>query len=66
MNEIKEIHLVLDMNNKRDKNIYNAIKDFGAKHRIDNESDALKSFMIYLHFIGTDIKALDKKIKDIL
>ncbi len=66
MKEIKEINLVLDMSIKRDKNIYNELKNFARKHRIDNESDALKSFMIYLHFIGADIKALDEKIKDLV
>ena len=65
MATIKEIKLLLDLDDKRDNNIYIAIKDFGKKHDITDESEALKSFMLYLHFLGVDIKALNEKIKDL-
>jgi len=65
MEQIKEIVLKLNLNNSRDRNIYNAIMDFGKRHNIEDESDALKSFMVFLHFIGVDIKALSEKIKDL-
>jgi hypothetical protein len=65
MEQLKEIKLVLDLTSKRDLNIYNALLDFGKKHNIENESEALKSFIIFLHFVGADIKALSNKIKDI-
>lgn len=63
MKQTKEIKLLLDMANERDREIYEEIKKFEKKHHITNESDALKSFMIFLHFIGSDIRALDNKIK---
>jgi hypothetical protein len=65
MEQIKEILLKLNLNNSRDRNIYNAIMDFGKRHNIEDASDALKAFMVFLHFIGVDIKALSEKIKDL-
>lgn len=65
MERIKELRLALDLENTRDRNIYNAIMDFGKRHNISDESDALKSFIVFLHFIGADIKALSEKIKQI-
>lgn len=65
MEKVKEITLKLDLNNKRDRNIYEAIIDFGKKHNIEDSSDALKAFMVFLHFLGADIKALNEKIKEI-
>jgi hypothetical protein len=65
MDQIKEIKLLLDLTNERDRNIYNKVKEFGTKHNIANESDALKSFIVFLHFLGCDIKALNKKIKEL-
>ena len=58
----KEIKLCLDLENKRDKNIYKAITDFGRTHEIKNETEALKAFILYLHFLGEDIVAINKKI----
>ena len=63
MKSKKEIKLCLDLQNSRDKNIYQAIKDFGENHDISNELEALKEFMLYLHFLGADIVALNEKIK---
>ncbi|MCX8044017.1 MAG: hypothetical protein N3B18_07835 [Desulfobacterota bacterium] len=65
MEQKKEVVLKLDMNNTRDRNIYNAIMDFGKKHNIEDESEALKSFIVFLHFLGADIRALSEKIKQI-
>jgi len=63
MKSKKEIKLCLDLENPQDKNIYEGIKDFGEKHEIKDESKALKAFMLYLHFLGADIVALNEKIK---
>jgi hypothetical protein len=65
MSDIKEIKLVLDLENERDHNIFKAIKDFGKKHNIDDDSEALKSFIVFIHFIGSDMKSLGNKIKDL-
>ena len=63
MEATKEIKLYLDLENKRDKNIYKAITAFGENHDIKDESDALKAFILYLHFLGEDIVAINEKIK---
>ena len=63
MNSTKEIKLLLDLEDERDKNIYKAIKDFGESHDIVDESEALKAFMIFIRFLGSDIVALNEKIK---
>jgi hypothetical protein len=63
MKATKEIKLYLDLENKRDKNIYKAITDFGENHDIKDESKALKAFILYLHFLGEDIVAINEKIK---
>jgi hypothetical protein len=63
MKATKEIKLYLDLENKRDKNIYKAITAFGENHDIKDESDALKAFILYLHFLGEDIVAINEKIK---
>ncbi len=65
MGEIKKITLCLDMENGQDKNILKEIMDFGKKHNQSDESSALKSFIVYLHFLGVDMKALSNKISDI-
>ena len=63
MKETKEITLCLDLENKRDKNIYKAITGFGKSHDIADNSEALKAFILYLHFLGEDIVAINEKIK---
>jgi len=63
MKATKEIKLYLDLENKRDKNIYKAITAFGENHDIKDESEALKAFILYLHFLGEDIVAINEKIK---
>ena len=63
MKATKEIKLCLDLENKRDKNIYKAITAFGENHDIKDESEALKAFILYLHFLGEDIVAINEKIK---
>ena len=63
MNSTKEIKLCLDLENKRDKNIYKAITAFGGNHDIKDESEALKAFILYIHFLGEDIVAINEKIK---
>ena len=63
MEATKEIKLYLDLENKRDKNIYKAITAFGENHDIKDESEALKAFILYLHFLGEDIVAINEKIK---
>ena len=63
MKSIKEIKLCLDLENKRDKNIYKALTDFGERHDIKDESEALKAFILYIHFLGEDIVAINEKIK---
>ena len=63
MKSTKEIKLCLDLENQRDKNIYQAITDFGKNHEIKDESEALKAFLLYIHFLGSDIVALNEKIK---
>ena len=63
MKATKEIKLHLDLENKRDKNIYKAIAAFGENHDIKDESEALKAFILYLHFLGEDIVAINEKIK---
>ena len=63
MKSLKEIKLILDLGNERDRNIYKAIMDFGIGHEIEDESEALKAFMLYLHFLGADIVSLNEKIK---
>ena len=63
MKATKEIMLYLDIENKRDKNIYKAITAFGENHGIKDESEALKAFILYIHFLGEDIVAINEKIK---
>ena len=63
MKATKEIKLYLDLENPRDKNIYKAITAFGENHDIKDESEALKAFILYLHFLGEDIVAINEKIK---
>ena len=63
MKSKKEIKLCLNLENPQDKNIYRGIKDFGKNHDIKDDSKALKAFMLYLHFLGADIVALNEKIK---
>ena len=63
MKSLKEITLILDLGTKRDRNIYKEIIAFGEGHDIEDESEALKAFMLYLHFLGADISALNEKIK---
>jgi len=63
MKATKEIKLCLDLENSRDKNIYKAITGFGENHDIKDESEALKAFILYLHFLGEDIVAINEKIK---
>ena len=63
MKSIKEIKLILDLGNLRDRNIYKEIMAFGESHDIEDESEALKAFMLCLHFLGADIAALNEKIK---
>jgi hypothetical protein len=65
MAEIKEIKLILDMTNERDKNIYTGIMSFAKKHNIEDEPEALKSFLRYLHFLGSDLKTLSDKIRSL-
>ena len=65
MERKKELRLVLDLKNTRDRNILRAIIDFGKKHDIKDESEALKAFIVFLHFLGADIRALSEKIKEI-
>ena len=59
----KEITLVLDLRKKRDNNIYWALKDFAKKNTIEDESEALKAFVVYLHFLAADVKAISEKVK---
>ncbi len=59
------ITLCLDLANERDKNIYNHLKAFAEKRNITDESEALKAFMVYLHFLGCDMRALSDKISEI-
>ena len=63
MKATKEIKLYLDLENKRDKNIYKAITAFGENHDIKDESEALKAFILYIHFLGEDIVSINEKIK---
>ena len=63
MEATKEIKLYLDLENKRDKNIYKAITAFGENHDIKDESEALKAFILYIHFLGEDIVSINEKIK---
>ena len=63
MKSIKEIKLIPDLGNLRDRNIYKEIMAFGESHDSEDESEALKAFMLYLHFLGADIAALNEKIK---
>ena len=65
MKSTKEVKLFLDLENQRDKNIYKAITDFGKNHDIKDESEALKAFILYLHFLGEDIVAINEKIKEL-
>lgn len=59
----KEITLVLDLRKKRDNNMYWTLKDFAKKHAIEDESDALKAFLVYVHFLAADVKAITEKVK---
>ena len=63
MKQTKEIKLCLNLKNKRDKNIYRTIVGFGKNHDIKDESEALKATILYLHFLGEDIVAINEKIK---
>jgi hypothetical protein len=63
MKATKEIKLCFDLENPRDKNIYKAITDFGENHDIKDESEALKAFILYIHFLGEDIVSINEKIK---
>jgi hypothetical protein len=63
MKSTKEIKLCLDLETPQDKNIYKAVTGFGENHNIKDESEALKAFILYLHFLGEDIVAINEKIK---
>jgi len=65
MKSTKEIKLCLDLENPRDKNFYKAITGFGENHDIKDESEALKAFILYIHFLGEAIVAIHEKIKEL-
>lgn len=62
---LKEIKLVLDLDNVQDGKIYRDIKSYAKKHGIEDESVALKSLIMYLHFLAADMNALAGKIKEL-
>lgn len=62
---LKEIKLVLDLDNVQDGKIYRDIMAYAKKHEIDDESVALKSLIMYLHFLAADMNALAGKIKEL-
>lgn len=61
---IKKMMLVLEMDNDHDRNIYNGIMRFSRQHDIRDESKALKAFISFLNFMGTDDGRLSQKVKD--
>jgi len=63
-NNIKKIKLFLKTNNEHDNNIYNGIMKFAQKHNYNDESEALKAFIMFLHFNATDMNTLSHKIKN--
>ena len=64
MKTLKEITLCLDLENPRDKNIYEAIKTFGENHEIMDESEALKALMHYMRFFGADELKLIERARE--
>jgi len=64
MKALKEITLSLNLENQRDKNIYEAIKTFGEKHDIMDESESLKALMHYMRFIGADELTLIERAQE--
>ncbi len=65
MSTEKRITLILDMDNERDQKINNDSMAYAKKNAITDESEALKSFMMHLHFLGADMNKLSNKIKDL-
>ncbi len=65
MTGTKEIRLLLDLQDERDRKLYENVMAFARRHDITDESEALKAFMAYLHFLGVDMNALAAKIKDL-
>jgi hypothetical protein len=61
----KKLELVLNLDTTRDRKIYCDIQAFAKKHGIEDESDALKSFMMHLHFLAVDMNTLARKIQDL-
>jgi hypothetical protein len=64
MGDIKKLTLVLEMDNEHDRNMYNGIIRFSRQHDIRDESKALKAFISFLNFMGTDDGRLSQKVKD--
>ena len=64
MADIKKMTLVLEMDNEHDRNMYNGIIRFSRQHDILDESEALKAFIYFLNFMGTDDGRLSQKVKD--
>ena len=64
MVDIKKLTLVLEMDNEHDRNMYNGIIRFSRQYDIRDESKALKAFISFLHFMGTDEGRLSQKVKD--
>jgi len=56
--------LVLDMDNEHDRNMYNGFIRFCRQHDIRDESKALKAFISFLNFLGTDDGLLSHNVKD--
>lgn len=65
MKELKELKLCLDLENQRDRNIYKAVTDFANKHDISDDSEALKAFMVFSHFMGADNEIIEDRITGI-
>jgi len=64
MADIKKLTLVLEMDNEQDRNMYNGFIRFSRQHDIRDESKALKAFISFLNFMGTDVGHLSHKVKD--
>ena len=64
MADIKKLTLVLEMDNEHDRNMYNGFIRFSRQHDIRDESKALKAFISFLNFMGTDDGRLSQKVKD--
>jgi hypothetical protein len=64
MGDIKKLTLLLEMDNEPDRNMYNGIIRFSRQHDIRDESEALKAFISFLNFMGTDVERLSQKVKD--